>query len=492
MASWGLEQPSDLSRPVLHPHPARSHASDSDLRSERRTVSLHYDSEGGDRRDSLDSSLPEIIREVPEPESPEDAGYTEEQETSKDSIRDTLAARTWRSISVSGDHSSRDDLAASSSIPAVVVEDTDTSNVDETTALLPKASLPSTGFRRAYKDPSEAEEQPSRGKGTLREISLLPQTIWSKLSHPKTWSPKAVGSGVLHGGTAIVTALPAVFLGWLLNVLDALSYGTILFPLGESIFEDTGPDGIAIFFVSTVIAQLVYSSRSRFKGGVGSEMIEVVPFFHKMAYLIMADMEDASTESIMATVYISYCLSSILTGVIFLLLGLFKLGNLVSFFPRSILTGCIGGVGVFLFITGIEVSAGISGNLDYNWATLQKLVALDTLPLWTVPLLLAVILFVIKLFSERPWILPAYFISIMAIFYIVVAATPNLSLEQLRDSGWVFEKPQSGVAFYHFYSFYSKPSSRVFPYTGAFAYFSRSKSCRLVSNLPNPPYDARS
>ena len=40
--------------------------------------------------------------------------------------------------------------------------------------------------------------------------------------------------------------LPAVFLGLLLNILDALSYGTILFPLGQAVFEDLGADGIAV------------------------------------------------------------------------------------------------------------------------------------------------------------------------------------------------------------------------------------------------------
>jgi sulfate permease, SulP family len=40
--------------------------------------------------------------------------------------------------------------------------------------------------------------------------------------------------------------LPAVFLGLLLNILDALSYGTILFPLGQVVFEDLGADGIAV------------------------------------------------------------------------------------------------------------------------------------------------------------------------------------------------------------------------------------------------------
>lgn len=53
--------------------------------------------------------------------------------------------------------------------------------------------------------------------------------------------------------------LPAVFLGTLLNVLDALSYGMIMFPIGEAIFAQMAPAGLSMFYISTVVSQLVYS-----------------------------------------------------------------------------------------------------------------------------------------------------------------------------------------------------------------------------------------
>jgi sulfate permease, SulP family len=48
----------------------------------------------------------------------------------------------------------------------------------------------------------------------------------------------------------------------------------ILFPLGEEIFQNTGPDGIAMFYVSCIVSQLTFSlGGSSFAGGVGSEMV---------------------------------------------------------------------------------------------------------------------------------------------------------------------------------------------------------------------------
>ncbi|PWW77051.1 hypothetical protein C7212DRAFT_357461 [Tuber magnatum] len=249
--------------------------------------------------------------------------------------------------------------------------------------------------------------------------------------------------------------LPAVLLGLLLNVLDGLSYGMILFPLGQSIFSDLSPDGLSIFYVSCIVSQLVYScGGSIFKGGIGSEMIEVVPFFHKMAFTILSQVGEDKPKAVIATTILSYSLSSILTGAVFFALGYLKLGSLTGFFPRHILVGCIGGVGWFLVATGLEVSARLDGNLNYKLETLQHLVEPATLVLWTVPLFLAIILIIIQRFVKHPLIVPLYFLSIPAVFYLVVLAVPNLDIAPLRDQGWVFELPQAGVPFYHFYTLY--------------------------------------
>lgn len=166
--------------------------------------------------------------------------------------------------------------------------------------------------------------------------------------------------------------------------------------------------------------------------------------------------ESSNSDVIMATVITSYAMSAVLTGVIFLALSYWKLGDLVSFFPRSILLGCIGGVGVFLFLTGLEVSAGLDTAKGWTSEVFNHLVSGPTLPLWIVPLFLAILLMVIRHYLTNPAVMPAFFIVVVAIFYIVVAAVPNLNLTILRDNGWVFGAPKAGVPFNHFYTYYSE------------------------------------
>lgn len=271
------------------------------------------------------------------------------------------------------------------------------------------------------------------------------------ISHPKTWNAQAIWRICL---VQPVSVLPAVFLGLLLNILDALSYGMILFPLGQPIFEDMGSDGISMFYVSTIIAQVVFSSGgSIFKGGIGSEMIEVVPFMHKMAFTILNQVGEDNPKSVIATTILAYALSSILTGSVFFLMGACRLGSLIGFFPRHILIGCIGGVGWFLVVTGLEVSARLDGNLNYDLSTLQKIFQLDSFFLWAIPLTLAIVLMITQRFVKSNFLVGGYFMGVALIFFFFKFAL-DFPIEVLRDHGWVFDAPPTGNPWYHFYTLY--------------------------------------
>lgn len=342
-------------------------------------------------------------------------------------------------------------------IPGFVINDEDGEEATEASPLLPRERL-SSSRKQAYNDAPGVEDQTGSKAGGWRlvghrypSIRDLGSRARRTVLNPKAWHARQIAQDVI---VRPVSMLPAVFLGVLLNLLDALSYGIILFPLGEEVFSDMGADGVSMFYVSCIVSQLVCSTGSIFRGGVGSEMIEVVPFFHKMTYMIMSQMGTGNPDALRATVITSYAMSSILTGIVFFGLGSARLGTLVNFFPHSILTGCIGGVGVFLFITGIEVSARLDGNLEFTKDVLQRLFAGETVALWIPPLVLAILLLTIKHFYDRPWLVPAYYIAITAIFYIITTAIPSIDMPSLRQGGWVFEAPAAGVPFYNFYSYY--------------------------------------
>ncbi|KIW85751.1 hypothetical protein Z517_01143 [Fonsecaea pedrosoi CBS 271.37] len=395
-----------------------------------------------------DDGYPEVIEEVSEPVTPAGSDH----DHPGDPAVSELTAMIQNSISQEEEHQQHTNgTDKTMSHRPVSLSRPEPSQPDEHTALIGDRRTDPTKYG-LYPD---IERQYGADKGGIihkcRASARRVRSCVYTLSHPKTWSARAIyREAIVHP----VSLLPAVFLGLLLNILDALSYGMILFPLGNEIFDGLGSDGIAMFYVSTIVAQVVYSSGgSIFRGGIGSEMIEVVPFFHKMAFTILQKVGDQNPKAVLATTILSFAISSVLTGVVFFLMGACKLGSLIGFFPRHILIGCIGGVGWFLVATGIEVSARLPGNLEYNLNTLKQLFRSDTIALWTIPLLLAITLLIVQRFVKSNLLVGGYFISVAAIFYFFKSAL-DISMDTLHTGGWVFDPPPAGNPWYHFYTLY--------------------------------------
>ncbi|KAK0486595.1 sulfate transporter family-domain-containing protein [Armillaria novae-zelandiae] len=319
---------------------------------------------------------------------------------------------------------------------------------------------------------------PSPPASPTETTALLPTAAQSlRNSIPKVPSRPPQGkSRVLVYMLAItrtsLKSIPAVILGSLLNILDGVSYGMIIFP-ASGVFDEyqMAPVGVSMFFLSTLTAQLTYTlGASQFPGANGSMMIEVVPFFHMIALSISADLE--SPTEILATTLVSYALSSVLTGIAFFLLGYLKLGTLIGFFPRHILVGCIGGVGAFLVETGLEVSLSLTSTststpLPHMFTSLHNII------LWGVPLFLAIFLRVgMWLYGKlhkggdgeaNSGIFVGYFLAIPVIFYVVVLAA-GIPMDVLRKNGWVFDVQGGNEAgWYKFYGYFDFTQVRFKP-----------------------------
>lgn len=164
-------------------------------------------------------------------------------------------------------------------------------------------------------------------------------------------------------------------------------------------------------------------------------MIEVMPFLHILANRISESLSD-DPEAIIPTTLLSYAISTILTGVTFLLLGTFKLGHLVSIFPRHILIGCVAGIGAFLLITGVEVTT--SSQFSFKVEYIKFLFDHRNFPLWSTALGLAFLLKLIQRFVKSPLLTPMFYLILPFVFYFFVFVF-GLSIADVRDAGWLFQ-----------------------------------------------------
>ena len=406
-------------------------------------------------RESNDSARPDPIEEVSEPSTPYSTSSSQKSRP-RSALTDMIRSSS-PTEDATPDTNEEEALDDDGHHTVTVGEGIISQPTEETTLLLKRAygseTAPVYGSVRDIESQKAIQISPRNSqRATLARFRASVGQFFLRVTHPKCWDRQLIWE---QGIRRPLSFIPPVILGLLLNVLDALSYGMILFPLSQPIFANLGPDGISMFYVSCIMSQLVYScGGSIFKGGIGSEMIEVVPFFHKMAFTILNHVGEDNPKSVLATTILSYSLSSIMTGAVFFLMGRCRLGTLIGFFPRHILIGCIGGVGLFLVDTGLEVSGRLEDSFEYNLATLKELFQTDRMALWMIPFGLAILLLIVKHWVKHPLTDATYFISIIVVFYFIEMVSINLTLPKLRAQGWVFEAPEAGVPFYHFYTLY--------------------------------------
>mmetsp|Transcript_14436 Transcript_14436/g.19798 ORF Transcript_14436/g.19798 Transcript_14436/m.19798 type:complete len:721 (+) Transcript_14436:603-2765(+) len=167
-------------------------------------------------------------------------------------------------------------------------------------------------------------------------------------------------------------------------------------------------------------------------------MVENIPFMHRIATLVTE--QQGVGEGAFATVLVTFALSSVAVGGCFFLLGWFRVGSAVYFFPRHVITGCIGGIGIFIVQTGLEVAT----SRPWSWRPerLADFLFSDSVyPFWLVALAFELLLRVLLLLFSAPLLPPFYFVAVPGAFYLGLWGC-GVSLEQAHAAGWFFERAE--------------------------------------------------
>jgi len=113
-----------------------------------------------------------------------------------------------------------------------------------------------------------------------------------------------------------------------------------------------------MFLFSTIIGQLVMTYASSFNNCIALQMVENAPFCQALTYIVV-ETQGYGKEAL-STLFFLFGLASVIVGSTFYLLGRYQLGKVLYFFPTHVLVGCIGGIGIFIGNTGVEVNANAS------------------------------------------------------------------------------------------------------------------------------------
>jgi len=158
------------------------------------------------------------------------------------------------------------------------------------------------------------------------------------------------------------------------------------------------------------------------------------------AMSIVAAMPASATgQEKFITIAAAVALSTILTGLVFLLLGQLRLGDLVRYLPYPVIGGFLAGSGLLLVLGGISVMTGLNVGLPQ----LPGLFHPGLLYRWLPGMLYGALLMALMLRVRHFLVLPGALLGGIVVFYLVLWAA-GISIPQARAQGLLLATSAGG------------------------------------------------
>lgn len=243
-----------------------------------------------------------------------------------------------------------------------------------------------------------------------------------------------IGRFAAHGVLQSVAA--GIVCGFLAIVLS-ISFSNLLFPGTMRAFV---PIAIGMGLFSTMVLAVIAALTSPILGAVSIfQEIPVVAIAGPAAAIAAGLAGRAPDHEIMVTIVVAAGLATVATGAALLVLGYFKLGQLIRYVPFPVVGGFLAGTGWLILQGGISVIAGEPVGIGSLGLLLDEGTALKC----GVGLVFVVLVVLLQSRSRSNLVLPVTILAALVLFNlsILIAGIPS---EVLGEHGWVV--PMQGGA----------------------------------------------
>ena len=253
-------------------------------------------------------------------------------------------------------------------------------------------------------------------------------------------SPKAENDGPetrqLHI-RRLASSLPTGIVIGILAVLSQVSYGVLLFTGDLSGFVS---QGIGLVLFGAVVFSAILALTSSFSGTIALSQGGPAAILGVLATIMANRMPASATpETVYYTVVAAVMLTSLITGMFFLLMGYFKLGNLVRFVPYPVIGGFLAGVG-WLVIKG-AINSMTERSLKFS--NVPLFLQVQILIKWLPGVIFGIVLLLILRRYKHFLIMPALFLTAIGLFYLTLRLT-GTSVAEAGSQGWFLGPFSSG------------------------------------------------
>lgn len=228
----------------------------------------------------------------------------------------------------------------------------------------------------------------------------------------------------------LVPSLVAGLVAGIITVMVEISFAALIFSGDLSSFVNRG---IGLLLFGAVVIGIVVTMTSSYPGVVALPQDVPAVILALVAATIVSSMPaTATSDETFLTVVATIAVTSLFTGLLFLVLGYFKLGSLVRFLPYPVVGGFLAGTGWLLFKGAIEVMGDVSLSFSQFLILFQPGIWVRWLP----GLIFAVVLLVILNKYDHLLIIPGMILGAVGLFYAVMWLT-NTPFAEVSANGWL-------------------------------------------------------
>ncbi|MFZ3322714.1 MAG: SulP family inorganic anion transporter [Usitatibacter sp.] len=228
----------------------------------------------------------------------------------------------------------------------------------------------------------------------------------------------------------------AGLLSGVMRVLGAVSIATLLFPGRLSEFFLTG---VSIGVVTVVAANLVGGIRNKIPYVTYSTDYPPIFLFSVVAATLFSELP---ASQFLATLVLFIAASSIATGLVFFLVGHFKLSNLARFVPYPVVAGFMAGIGLLIVIQ----SLGSLARVSLTWDSAPRLLDRDAILHWTPGVAFALFM----MFGGRiirTKFFPQIAIGLAIGIFLTILALTDTPIAVAHANGWSAAPVQGNLPF---------------------------------------------
>jgi SulP family sulfate permease len=228
----------------------------------------------------------------------------------------------------------------------------------------------------------------------------------------------------------LVPSLTAGVVTGILEVTDVTAFAVLIFSGDLAAYI---PRGIGLMLMGSVVVVILTALFCSLPGVVAGLQDNPVAILALVSAAIVNQMPSSATpQEKFTTAVVAIALSSLMTGVLFLSLGQFRVGNLIRFIPYPVIGGVVAGSGLLLTFGAISVMTGASVSLLHLSPIIQPGLWVKSLP----GLLFAVFLLAALRRRNHVLIVPGTLMAAIVVFYILLGLT-NTSIAKAAEQGWL-------------------------------------------------------